>query len=460
MAKTKSKALNRLTARKVETLKTEGYHHDGGGLYLRVLRSSPETDGVSRSWLFRYTVAGREHWIGLGSAGIVSLADARIARDELRVARHKGRDPLADKQAAKEAAKPAPTPNTMTFRTCAERLIESKRPGWKNLKHAAQWTATLESYVYPICGNLAVQDVDVAKVTDVLEQDVPAANGKPPGRFWEARPETASRVRARVEAVLDWATARGHRKGENPARWRGHLEALLPAISDIRKVERRPSLPWRRIGDFVAELANHSGISADALHFTILTCVRSDETAGARWAEFDIAGKTWVVPRGRHKTGKKTGEPHRVALSKAALAILDRRYKEAGGKPAPDAYVFPGAKPGRHLSDAAMTQLIEGMNGDGDEVIWFDAADGRPIVTHGFRTTFRTWVQDQTKFGRDLAEAALAHTLKDKVEAAYARSDLLDKRRPLMEAWGAFCAKPLKVGGDNVIAIGTKAAAE
>ena len=228
----------------------------------------------------------------------------------------------------------------------------------------------MKTYVYPICGDFAAQDVDVAKVTDVLEQEVPAANGKPAGRFWEARPETASRVRARVEAVLDWATARGHRNGENPARWRGHLEALLPATSTIRKVRHHPSLPWRRVSDFVADLANHPGVSADALQFTILTAVRSDETAKARWSEFNIAAKNWIVPKGRHKTGHKTGEHHRVALSKAALAILERRRKEAGGNPAPDAFVFPGASSGKHLSDAAMTQLIEGMNGDGDDVIW------------------------------------------------------------------------------------------
>jgi integrase len=348
----------------------------------------------------------------------------------------------------------------MTFRTCAERLIESKRAGWKNPKHAAQWLATLQTYVFPICGDLAVQDVDVAIVTEVLEQDVAAAAGKPGGRFWEARPETASRVRGRIESVLDWATARGYRKSANPARWKGHLEALLPATGTIRRVKHHPSLPWTRIGDFVAELREHPGVSADALHFTILTCVRSDETVQAQWSEFNLADKTWVVPSRRHKTGHQTGEHHRVALSKAAVSILERRRKEAGGNPSPDAYVFPGARAGKHLSDAAMTQLIEGMNGDGSEVIWFDAKDGRAVVPHGFRTTFRTWVQDRTDFRAELAEAALAHTLKDKVEAAYARSDLLDKRRPLMETWATFCSTPTGALGDDVVAIAARAAAE
>jgi integrase len=435
-----------LTDLKVKRAKP-GLHADGMGLYLRV------TESGSRSWMYRYKPTGltsaggkpKTVWLGLGPApiadgdGRVTLAEARDKAAKHRHQRFHGTDPKAAKDAAKAAAQIESAKN-ITFKVAAEKLIASKKSGWKSPKHSDQWGATLETYAYDIVGNTPVPAVDVGMVMKVLEQDVPAAAGKPGGRFWDVRSETASRVRGRIESVLDWATARGYRRGENPARWKGHLDNLLPRRSKVAKPVHYPALPYREIGRFMVDVSKQDGVAAAAMRYVILTATRTGETIGARWPEIDLALKVWTIPAERMKAGR----PHRVPLSPGAITILSELAEQKDGG---DGYVFPGGKVGRPLSNMALLALLERMERD-------------DITTHGMRASFRTWAEEQTSTPREVIEMALAHTIKDKAEAAYRRGDLLDKRRPLMEAWGAFCAKPLKVGGDNVIAIGTKAAAE
>jgi integrase len=304
----------------------------------------------------------------------------------------------------------------MTFKDCAERYIEAHRPGWKNPKHAKQWPSTLEDYVYPVFGPIPVQAVDVGLVMKALEP------------IWKTKPETASRVRGRIESILDWATARGYRQGENPARWRGHLDKLLPARGKVQKVKHHAALPYGEMGDFVAELRGQEGVAARALEFLILTATRTGEVIGARWDEFDLAKKVWTVPGERMKAGKE----HRVPLSERALAIIEE-MKGQGVNDHP--FLFPGGRPGKPLSNMAMLKLLQRM-------------DRGDLTAHGFRSTFRDWAAEMTHFPTEVAEMALAHTVSDKVEAAYRRGDLFQKRRELMEAWARYCEpKP----GSNVV---------
>lgn len=286
----------------------------------------------------------------------------------------------------------------LTFQAAAAALIASKRPGWRNAKHAAQWTATLTTYAYPKLGGLDVQAIDTTAVLEVLRP------------IWTSKPETASRVRQRLEAVLDYTTAMGARTGENPARWRGHLDHLLPKPGKVRRVEHHAALDWREAPAFLAELAQREGVAARALAFTILTAARSGEVRGMTWGEVDRAAAVWTVPAGRIKAGKE----HRVPLTPAALALL--------GEPgAPEALVFASpTRPDRPLSDMTLLAVLKRM-GRGD------------LTVHGFRSTFRDWVGEATAHPREVIEAALAHRLRDKAEAAYARGDLFRKRRKLME---------------------------
>jgi integrase len=289
----------------------------------------------------------------------------------------------------------------MTFRQCAEAYIEAHKAGWQNAKHAAQWSSTLKTYAYPVFGALPVQAVDVALVAKVLEP------------IWKAKTETASRLRGRIERVLDWATVRGYRQGDNPARWRGHLDQLLPARSRVQKVQHHP-----------ADLGKQESTSALALEFLILTATRTAEVIGATWSEVDLDVAVWTIPAGRMKAKKE----HRVPLSKPTLAILRRLHKHRAGE-----FVFMGAKPGRPISNMALFILLKRM--------------GRSDLTvHGFRSTFRDWCAERTNFPREVAEHALAHSLPDKVEAAYQRGDLFEKRRRLMAEWGRFCDRPTTAG--------------
>ena len=389
-----------LSARKVETA-TPGKHGDGRGLFLLVKPSG------ARSWVLRYQVHGRRRDLGLGAYPDVTLLIARERALDARRLIANGEDPIAKKRQAKPK----------TFKDAALELIESKRPGWKNAKHAAQWTSTLETYVFPKIGSVQVARVETADVIAAL---------KP---IWAEKPETANRVRQRIEAVLDYATALGLRAGDNPARWRGHLDHLLPKPTKVRAVKHHPALPHAEIAGFMGDLSNRTGVGARALAFTILTAARSGETRGMTWSEVDFENQIWTIPAQRMKAGKE----HRVPLSDAALAQLGTRRDN-------DTLVFESeAKLGKPISDMSMTAVLRRMGHGG-------------ITVHGFRSTFRDWAGETTGFPREVIELALAHGIKDKAEAAYARSDLFDKRRKLMESWAQVATRHDM--GANVVALG------
>jgi integrase len=350
--------------------------------------------------------------MGLGSLENVSLAEARRKRDECVRLREQGIDPIEHRLADKAKAKIA-TAKAMTFDQCRDAYIASHRAGWRNTKHAAQWTSTLATYVTPVFGKLPVQSVDVALVMKALEP------------IWNTKPETASRVRGRIERVLDWAQMRGYRDGENPARWRGHLDHLLPARAKVRKVEHHAALPYIEAATFMAELRDRDGIAARALEFAILTAARTGEVIGMSWDEVDFSGKVWTVPSNRMKGGRE----HRVPLSAPAVTVLkcmsDIRQNN---------HVFPGDRRAT-LSNMALLMTLRRM-GRGE------------LTAHGFRSTFRDWAAERTSFSREVAEAALAHVLGDKTEAAYLRADFFDKRRRLMDAWAEFItAEPAEKHG-------------
>ena len=376
-----------LTALKVRTAKP-GRHTDGNGLALLVKKS-----GV-RSWVFRYQVNKRRRDMGLGSWPEVSLADARKLTLEARSLIAQGKDPINEKGKIKQ----------FSFKDAAEQLIETKRSGWQNQKHAQQWTSTLETYVYPYIGKLDVSQIGTNEVLSIL---------KP---IWETKTETASRVRQRIEAVIDYAIATGANCHDNPARWRGHLDNLLPKPTKVRLVKHHPALDWREIPKFTYSLSQRDGVGAKALFFLILTATRSGEVRKATWEEIDFPGCVWTIPAGRMKETKE----HRVPLSQYAVNLLNQMKT---GRPG---LIFPSNKvPNISMSDATLAAVLKRM-------------ELHNITVHGFRSTFRDWAGETTSFSREVIEAALAHKLKDKAEAAYARGDLFDKRRKLMDEWTSY----------------------
>jgi integrase len=349
---------------------------------------------------------------------------ARQIAAKWRAVKAAGRDPIEVREAerasvAVEAAK------AMTFRQCGEAYIEAYRDSWKNAKHANQWASTLNTYVYPLIGDLPVQAVDVPHVSKILEP------------IWKTKTVTATRVRGRIEFVLDWAKVRGYRQGENPARWRGHLENLFPAQSSVQTVEHHPALPYPDIANFWSDLKQQQGVGPQALRFTILTAARTDQTIKAHWSEIDLDNGVWTIRAQRMKGRRGVERQHRVPLSKQALTVLYEQWKATRG----EGYVFPGQRPTKPLSNAAMAKVLVRM-GRGD------------ITVHGFRSTFRDWVEETTNYAGTVAEAALAHVVGDKVEAAYRRGDLFEKRRKLMDAWARYCTTPIKAA--DVIPIGRK----
>ncbi|GJD47018.1 Prophage integrase IntS [Methylobacterium cerastii] len=370
---------------------------DGGGLWLQVSGKG------AKSWIFRFTLDGKARAMGLGSANTFSLVEARDRARECRKLTAERLDPIEARagrrqEAAIEAAR------ATTFRTCAAGYIEAHRAGWRNIKHAAQWTATLEAYAYPAFGDLPVQAVDTGLVMQALEP------------IWSAKPETATRVRGRIESVLDWATTRGYRRGENPARWKGHLQNLLPKRSKVQRVEHHAALPFADLPAFMADLARRDAVAARALAFAILTAARTGEVLGARWSEIDLQARTWTVPGERMKGGRE----HRVPLSDPAVVLLERMQTIGAA-----GFVFPGARRGKPMSGMGMLMLLRRM--------------GRTEITaHGFRSTFRDWASETTHFPSEVVEMALAHAIESKVEAAYRRGDLFAKRRELMDAWATY----------------------
>ncbi|SDA25082.1 Integrase [Methylobacterium sp. UNC378MF] len=396
--------LGKLTALGVAKLKAPGMYGDGGGLWLQVSGKG------GKSWVFRYTLRGKSREMGLGPVSTFSLAEARDKALTCRKLCYEGIDPIEMRrgqrqEAAVEAAK------AITFRTCAEGYIESHKAGWRNDKHAAQWTATLATYAYPAFGDLSVQAVDTDLVLKALEA------------IWTTKPETATRVRGRIESVLDWAATRDYRRGENPARWKGHLQNLLPKRSKVRKVEHHAALPFKDVPAFMKTVAAQPGVAAKLMAFTILTAARTGEALGARWHEIDSEAAVWVIPAERMKAGAE----HRVPLSAAATTLL------AEMRGLDDTFVFPGGRRGKPLSNMAMLVLLRRM-------------ERTDITTHGFRSSFRDWASEITDFPSEVVEMALAHTVESKVERAYRRGDLFEKRRELMKAWATHCLAQLTSG--------------
>jgi len=379
--------LNRLSARTVAALTAPGRHADGGGLYLLVKPSG------AKSWVFMWSRQGRQREMGLGSILGVALAVAREKAAEARADLAAGRDPLGTRDRLKGK----------TFGDLADAHVRSMSPQWRNPKHIAQWTMTLTEYAAPLRPKTAA----AITTEDVLAVLRP---------LWETKPETASRVRGRIEAVLDAAKAQGLRSGDNPARWRGHLDQLLPRRAKLSR-GHHAAIKIDDVPAFMVSLGKTSGIAALALRFTVLTAARTGEAIGATWAEFDLDKGLWTVPAERMKAGRE----HRVPLSAAALALVKglREFSRSD-------FLFPGLKPGRPISNMAMDKTLR------------DA--GLEITVHGFRSTFKDWATERTSFPYELSEMALAHIIKDKTEAAYRRGDMLEKRRELMDAWAGFCA--------------------
>lgn len=391
---------------------------DGAGLSLQIMPSG------SKSWVLRFMLNGKARMMGLGSFGDqgdgVSLAVARELASAARSQVKQGIDPLETRQ-AERAAKTAIIARAKTFEEAAKECITAQEAGWQNAKHRAQWTSTLTTYAYPIIGKLAVGEVDADAIERVL---------KP---IWTEKNETATRLRGRIEAVLDYAKAKGWRSGENPARWKESLKHRLPNVSRVRRTKHHPALPWQKLPAFMAILRQMDSVSAKALQFVILNASRSGEVRGARWQEIDLDQAVWTIPAERMKAKRE----HRVPLSKASLAILDTMKPLKRG---PESLIFPSARKATALSDMALSELLRGMNEveKGQTPPWV-SQEGKPIVVHGFRSTFRDWCEEATSTPHAVSEAALAHVVSNKVEAAYRRTDLFDKRRVLMQEWAVHC---------------------
>jgi len=398
------KRVREMSALAVKGLTSEGSFAVGGvpGLNLRV------QEGGTRSWVMRYVLDGKRHQMGLGSYPEVGLADAREKARSIRQLCAEGHHPLKHMRAI-VSQRAAELEKQKTFKEAAEAYIDAHGQSWKNPKHRAQWVSTLDTYVYPVLGKLLVQDVEQAHVLKVLEP------------IWRTKNETAARVRGRIESVLDYAKARGLRSGDNPAAWKGHLDKLLPPPSKVKKVTHQRALHFKDMPDFMSKLSMVEGASARALEFLALCASRSGEVRGALWSEIDFQEKIWTVPADRMKAGVE----HRVPLSTRAIKLLNDMPRFHGCD-----FIFPGRKQ-QALSDMSLSAVMRRMGVD--------------AVPHGLRSTFRDWSGEVTDFPREIAEAALAHTLQNKVEAAYRRGDALEKRRLMMEDWAAHCYQTVDV---------------
>ena len=391
------KIAKELSALQVSRLTESGHHAVGGvtGLYLYI------TPTGARSWVLRTLIAGKRRHMGLGAFPSVTLA---MAREKARAARSEveaGVDPIAARSEVLKKLKEENL-NAVTFESAANAYIEAHGDTWKNPKHRAQWSATLATYAFPVIGSLQTAHVTQAHVLAVLEP------------IWKTKNETAARLRGRIEAVLDWATVRGYREGENPARWKGRLDKLLPAPGKIQKTVHRKALTIDAVQQFMRDLRDKEGVAARALEFVVLTAARSGEVRGVTWSEIDLDAAVWVVPGDRMKAGRE----HRVPLCAQAVELLKKMPRFVGNE-----HVFPSPR-GKVLSDMALLAVMRRMEVD--------------AVPHGFRSTFRDWVGERTDYPRELAEQALAHTLESKVEAAYRRGDALEKRRTMMQEWSDF----------------------
>jgi len=411
------RTIHRLSVRQIGAVKLPDDRNnmmlaDGGNLLLQITRGA--SGDLNRSWIFRYETDGKRHDLGLGRYQDRTLAEARDKARELRQKLIDGGDPAAERAqaSADRAAERAAHARAITFKECAVRCIEAHADSWRNAEHARQWQTTLEQYVYPIIGNLPVSEIDVALIVKVIEP------------IWKEIPETASRVRGRIEKVLGWATVRGFRSGDNPARWRGHLEELFANKARLAPVKHHAALPYAEIPALVAKLRERDRSADHALEFTILTAARAGEVLGATWVEIDTTAKTWTIPASRMKAGRE----HKVPLSDRAIALL--------GKPAQGRLFDVG--------ENALRFVLRGALAD----------DGKPLreltgggmTVHGLRSSFRDWCSERTSYPEAVCEQALAHTIGSKTERAYNRTDLFDKRRRLMAEWATFCGKPQASG--------------
>jgi len=400
-----AKKAKELQALDVKRLKTPGLHAVGGvaGLALQI------APGGSTSWVLRVMVGDKRREMGLGGYPDVTLAGAREAARIARAKIKEGIDPIDSARSARSALA-ASRAKEVTFKQCGAAYIEAHEPSWKNAKHGAQWTATLTSYAYPIMGHLLARDVELSHILAALEP------------IWNTKTVTAVRLRGRIESILDWAIARGYRSGPNPARWKGHLEQMLPSPKKIKKEAHYPAIQVGQMGAFMEALRSHEGVGARALELLALTAVRSAGVREMTWDEVDLKKKIWTIPGERMKAGAE----HRVPLSDAAIRIIKAQPVMSGSN-----LVFNTSRGGL-LSDMTMSQLMRRMD--------FKDEKGRTCVPHGLRSTFRDWCSECTNYPTDVAEMALAHKVPDKVEAAYRRGNLFEKRRPMMEAWAAFCS--------------------
>lgn len=406
-----ARGIQKLSALQVDRSKKPGYYADGGGLYLQV------TTAGTKSWLFRFMLVGRAREMGLGPLHTISLAEARLKASDCRKQLLEGIDPIEARKAARNVAQ-LTAAKSISFDKCAEAYILAHRAGWKNAKHADQWKNTLRDYVSPVFGSIPVASVDITLVMKALERD----------QLWTTKAETASRLRGRIESIIDWATVRGYRQGENPARWKGHLDQLLPARSKVAKVEHHAALPYVEIGAFIKALRELDGVSAKGLEFAILNATRTSETLNATWKEIDMETGVWIIPPERMKAGKE----HRIPLSARALEILKAMHEIKQSD-----YVFPGVRAKKPLSNMALLMTLRRM-------------DRNDLTAHGFRSTFRDWAAEMTAYPHEVAEMALAHAVGDKVEAAYRRGDLFEKRRRIMEDWAKYCNAPSAKPGEVI----------
>jgi len=380
----------------IDKITTPGMHLCDRGLYLQV------SGEQSRSWIFRYTFRGKARWLGLGSARDVTIAQARDARDDARALIRRGIDPVQERKDGKSKASIRER-NAVPFRERADQYIQAHEAGWKNAKHREQWRTTLTTYVYPTIGEIPAAAVTAGHIVDLLRP------------IWSQKPETARRVRGRIESILDFAADPDDAVYRNPAALTAQLLKKLPKV--IRGKKNHPALPYSEAPVFFAELRRREGMAALALRFTILTAARTNETIGAQWPEVDWGARVWTIPSTRMQAGKE----HRVPLSQAGMAVLARAKELRRGE-----FVFTSLPHDRALSNMAMLAVLARMNRDG-------------LTVHGFRATFRTWAAECTSFPWEVAEAALAHAVEDKTEASYRRGDLLERRRELMDAWSSFC---------------------
>ncbi len=388
-------AIHKLSFRQVETAEA-GKYEDGAGLRLIV------SEAGAKKWVLRFTLNGKRREMGLGSYPDIELAIARAKASEYRNLVRDGVDPI-DARMVEVAEIPC-------FISCAANYIRAHRKGWKNVKHARQWVSTLKTYARPVIGNKPVDKISTEDILKILSP------------IWNEKTETAKRVQGRIENVLDFAAAHKYRDASNPARWRGHLDMLLPKPSRVKTIRHHPAMPYDEVPDFMSELSANKSVSAVALRLLIMTAVRTNELLKAQWSEIDLDAAVWTIPADRMKAKRE----HRVPLTNHMLADLKALPRIEG-----NSHLFPGARYGKPLSNMALLQLMRGMG------YGVNGVRGN-YVPHGFRSSFRDWSGEVSSFPRDVAEMALAHTIKDKVEAAYRRGDLFNKRRKMMEDWTSY----------------------